>query len=152
VRAALLVLIAAACSYGDPDYSGTSFKCDDSHGCPDNHRCVNNVCAALGGGANGVVCGDDLTCAVGETCCIDGTNGPRCLGIGESCPGRAALCDGVEDCALPAHCCEGVRAACSSLPQCAAICRDNADCPGLTPNCCRDDAAVPWSHCSFEPC
>jgi hypothetical protein len=149
VRVAFVVLVAA-CSYGEPDFSGTAFKCDATHGCPDDQRCIDGSCAALGSGADGVVCSATRTCDVGMMCCIDGTNPPRCLGISDRCPGRAALCDGVEDCDPGARCCDGARASCSSEVVCGAICRDGADCPGIAPNCCHDDPDVPWGHCNFS--
>ena len=58
---------------------------------------------------NGVGCGN-MTCAVGQDCCVmvsgTGTTSSTCIASGGSCTGGAVLsCDGSEDCGSSQFCC-----------------------------------------------
>jgi hypothetical protein len=150
VRAiASVVIFAAACSYSDPDLGGTRFRCDGNAPCPSGQKCVSAVCVAAT--ADGVAC--TTKCEAGEKCCVDEINPPRCMAATDSCPGRAAFCDGVEDCGSDQVCCTvGVDLTCQ--PSCSqAACQTAEDCPSGSPNCCTDSSGpVPWKVCQFEPC
>ena len=58
---------------------------------------------------NGVSCGN-MTCAVGQDCCVmvsgTGTASSTCISAGGNCQGGATLaCDGPEDCSASQFCC-----------------------------------------------
>src|SRR5262245_4152299 len=161
--------------YADPDWAGTSFKCDDAHGCPPGQTCILGLCTrsessgsgsgsgdggSTGGGpdgggsgsvADGVVCGD-VVCTSAQKCCMDVILRPRCLRLDDPCSGSFATCDGREDCE-GAPCCmtstSGVQVVCGS-PGCHASCRDADDCTDpLKPMCCPTMiGTAPWGHCA----
>ena len=140
----------AACTYDDPAYQATMFRCDPAHACPSSQTCLGGVCQRSGSDNDGVKCGGTLTCTPGQQCCVDGTNAPRCLAASESCPGTGALCDGVRDCDAASVCCDGAnQVACGDANSCNTLaCAVNADCPSDEPNCCHVAATGgPWGDC-----
>lgn len=151
-------LLAALCTVAcAPDYAGTSFLCDGTHGCPTGQTCVQGRCAppAIG---DGVACGT-ATCGAGLECCVDMVNAPRCTPVaasGDPCPGFRARCDGTEDCPASQWCClaedPDIPGACENTCDNYA-CRDAADCPAALPNCCGFVAgSYPWKHCTLARC
>ena len=90
------------------------------------------------GQGNGVPCGG-ATCAAGQMCCSNQTNGPfvaRCLAGGATCeaPSAQIRCDGPEDCPGQQCCVEnlsqisGCQASCASGTF-AQLCHAQGDCP-----------------------
>jgi hypothetical protein len=139
---------AAAC-YEAPDYGATMFRCDAAHACPEGQTCIDGLCRGGGGSGqgSGVACGAQM-CASGQQCCIDFISAPRCLAAGVSCPGLAATCDGLEDCAAGACCFIGARADCTTASCNDPICLQPADCPAAQPMCCLGfTTGEPWGHC-----
>jgi hypothetical protein len=146
VRGVVLCLLLLGC---EPDFSNTSFQCDDQHGCPEHQNCIAGRCRRGSTTGDGVVC-DTATCDITQQCCLDNFNPPRCIPAGDVCEGTSALCDGVEDCDPGDHCCSATLTTCGASCMTTA-CRTAVDCPSEEPNCC----AVmdqPWSECSTFPC
>jgi hypothetical protein len=58
---------------------------------------------------NGVACGTNLTCAVGQDCCVSFANnqatGATCVTSTSQCSGAVLACDGPEDCTTPNDAC-----------------------------------------------
>src|SRR3954467_7554054 len=105
-----ILLLVGSCA---PDYAHSAFRCDAKHGCPEDQTCVLGRCRRP---PDGVVCGEQ-TCNAMEKCCIDTINSPRCIAVGDVCPGTSALCDGLEDCQAGDQCCAD-----SSTVTCKATC------------------------------
>jgi hypothetical protein len=151
MRLVVLAALVAAC-YGDPSYDGTSFKCDDAHGCPAGQTCVGGTCT--GGGSamgDGIKCASAGTCAAGSACCNDVVNGPRCIAPGNPCSGEIATCDGVADCSSSQRCCTSQSPACGAASCSDVVCTTGADCPASQPSCCFI-TGLPWGRCSVTPC
>jgi hypothetical protein len=82
-------------------------------------------------------------CAPGRQCCLDLSDHGHCVGPGDPCAARAALCDGSEDCQSGDRCCaDGNTAFCDATCRNYA-CQDAVDCPASAPNCC-PDPETPW--------
>jgi hypothetical protein len=150
VRIVLVLLVAlAAC---EPDYSDTAFLCDPDRDCPPDQLCEAGRCRR-GGVAGSVACGAGVACTGAEQCCVDGNNPPRCIPAADTCPGIAALCDGLADCPSGDQCCDGdltyCRASCGDTLY--AICTVDTDCPSSDPHCCFTTGA-PWGRCEFRAC
>jgi hypothetical protein len=153
VRAvAIAWMLAAACSYSDPNYNGTHFHCDDQHACPAGQLCISNVCGGGSGSGSGsgmgdgIKCGGAGVCAAGSACCSDPINGDRCIAASDSCPGESALCDGVEDCSTGQRCCSIGSPHCAADSCNDAACTEPSDCPAVFTQCCFDFGA-PWGRC-----
>lgn len=156
VLAAILGILTGC--YGDPDYGGTQFKCDATHGCPDGQTCIEGRCSGGGSGADaavssmGVACGATV-CTSTEKCCVDIIVAPRCVPLGTTCAGFEATCDGIEDCNGD-PCCNngGMSIACGITCQ-NQICREPADCtnPGAMMCCDIPGTDEPWGRC-FSAC
>jgi hypothetical protein len=144
VRFVVLACLAVACQ---PGLDGTAFRCDDSHGCPDDQSCIIGRCRRIPPSEIG--CGS-VTCAGNEQCCVDSENPPRCIAAADICPGRDAVCDGVDDCATTEHCCNGDTTACGLDCQ-ETACTTDTDCPSTEPHCC-PQSDVPWGQCQLEGC
>ncbi len=152
---ALALSLALAACYSDPSYQGTSFKCDDAHGCPPGQTCVAGTCT--GGGSNGSALGDGIkcasagTCAAGSACCNDAITGPRCIAVGGTCNGEAATCDGTADCPSGERCCTTQAPACGAASCADVVCTTGSDCPTTRPFCCFI-TTFPWGTCNVTPC
>jgi hypothetical protein len=96
------------------------------------------------GQGNGVPCGQ-ATCASGQMCCSNQTNGPfvaQCLAGGATCeaPSAQISCDGPEDCPGQQCCVESLSQISGCQTSCASgtfaqLCHAHGDCPaGQT--CC----------------
>jgi hypothetical protein len=142
VRFALLAMLAIGCQ---PDLDGTAFLCDADHACPDDQSCIDGRCRRVE--PSFIMC-DQITCLPDEQCCVDETNPPRCIAAAASCPGHAALCDSIDDCAPQERCCNATVTACG-LHCDHVACEDNTDCPSEAPNCCPQET-VPWGECSLS--
>lgn len=132
-----------------PDYADTAFLCTVDGDCPADQGCAGGRCKLGGAIGDGVRCGA-ITCTSAEQCCVDGINAPRCVRGGGTCPGRGAMCDGVEDCPTGTSCCQGNLEIITCGPRCdSTVCHDDADCPAALPRCCFHDPTVPWGTCFF---
>jgi len=157
---ALAMVVLLACRYDDPPVVG-GFECDTSHGCPTDQLCLGGICQSARD-AKSVQC-FAVRCEADQKCCIT-TAGPKCVLANTDCGTQpAALCDGAEDCANDATCCQldtgtfDFTVKCT-LNECitlgctpgAAGPQDNDDCPPTEPFCCVDpdaDPLVPWGEC-----
>lgn len=151
MRGALAWLVAwiASCA---PDYAHTAFRCGDGHICPAGQMCLEGRCLRAAPTGDGVMCGGQMTCGVGQQCCFDLLDPPgRCIDAGSVCPGTSALCDGSEDCQAGDRCCaDGDTVFCDAACETYA-CQDAGDCPSTAPNCCHVGPA-PWGTCFRLPC
>jgi hypothetical protein len=150
VRLVVIAIVLAACSYGDPSYDGTGFKCDGDHPCPSGQTCGGDgVCGTGGSGSGsselGIKCGAD-TCAAGSACCADVIAGPHCISTSASCTGQTAQCDGIADCGSGQRCCATASPRCGADTCADAVCTVATDCPSFVPTCCFD-TGFPWGHC-----
>lgn len=160
-RALFAVLLAAGCN---PDYGGTSFKCDSAHpSCPDGQTCVNGTCRSddgtsmdggthdTGGPRASVTCGTAGVCGEDETCCFHDSSDARCAPPTAPCAADEikATCDDGADCDDGTYCCELANfATCGGSVACTAIyCAASTDCPTNKPFCC-PDASVPFKTCN----
>jgi hypothetical protein len=139
----------------DPDTSQTSFLCGADLDCPAGQGCAGGRCKLGGALGPGVGCGDAGTCANDQQCCVDGTNGPRCIRGGDKCPGLAAICDGAAGCPAGAVCCGDSSGLATCRTSCAdRVCRpanEKVDCPSDEPHCCATPGIkVPWGTCYFR--
>lgn len=150
----VVLCVAGACSYDEPNLDDTQFKCGGMQTCPSGQICLGGLCQHSGRDRDGVVCGAAGICGADEQCCVDSENGPRCIAASAACPGTAALCDGVEDCDTGSQCCElGVLVACGRSECSTVVCVTGTDCPSDQPNCCPNIVATdPWGTCQFNQC
>jgi hypothetical protein len=149
----IALLLVASCSYQAPDTGDVLFRCDANRGCPSEMSCVGGVCLRGIADGDGVVCGG-ATCPVGQRCCIDGINPPRCLANIDTCDGEAKFCDGREDCGSELCCAPIGRTAarCETAATCLSFsCLDHNDCPSTAPNCCLQSRGID-KLCEFAPC
>jgi hypothetical protein len=142
------VLVVGTLGACEPDYDGTAFLCDATHGCPSGQMCFGGRCRRKDGAV--VVCAG-TTCAPNQMCCVDFFNGARCLDASDTCGGDQALCDDIADCATGERCCDGKTTACAQVCESEIACTTTADCPGDMPNCCAQPIN-PWKVCNSLPC
>lgn len=150
------MLGALSCSYADPDYTTTTFRCEAAEACPAGQACLGGLCQYSGGARDGVACGPGLACAPDQKCCFDEAGDSRCIPASEPCPAtmEEALCDGAEDCAPGAWCCDSLAGPRCGPPDttCNVVsCRESADCPTDEPYCCFATVGR-WGECSFRAC
>jgi hypothetical protein len=138
----VLLLALIGCQ---PDLEGTAFRCDATHGCPSDQSCISGRCRRV---APQLIDCAGNACLSDQQCCVDDINPPRCIAAADACPGSAAICDSVDDCAPDEHCCNGTVTACG-LHCDNTACHDDSDCPSTEPHCC-PQAIVPWGECHLS--
>jgi hypothetical protein len=153
-------MIAVATAACEPDYDGTAFLCDATHGCPfADQSCIGGRCRRQAPVL--ITCGSAACTAPGpgccgpdEQCCSGVINGDRCIKASDPCPDTAALCDGNADCAANEHCCNGSGDETTCALTCAPeerACDGPQDCPTDAAFCC-DQPLVPWGKCANHSC
>lgn len=148
MRAAVIVIVLfGACSFDEPRFDGSSFRCDDAHPCPSPQRCLGGMCTDIASTADGVACGTAGQCEPGETCCASAIAAPKCLPPGQVCDANSAMCDGANDCASGMQCCDNSDPQCGAADCSPAVCSSNDDCSGSRPTCCFLTPS-PWGICS----
>jgi hypothetical protein len=143
VRFALLAMLVIGC---EPDLDGTAFLCDPDHACPGDQTCIDGRCRRVA--PQFIACGGATTCFPDQQCCVDNINPPRCIAAADRCPGRAALCDSMDDCAPEERCCNATVTACGLHCETVA-CEVDPDCPSDKPHCC-PQGDVPWGECELS--
>ncbi len=162
MRALVLAVLVAACSYDRPSYATATFRCDASHGCPSGETCLGGLCQYTAATRNGVQCGSAgvTTCTPDQLCCYDATAPPSYCELASMPCSEGTTCDQQADCADGTVCCrqDGVGVAVCMPAPCTGtqLCpqpdkqMDLVNCPGDQRFCCPsfDYPDTPWGECS----